>query len=290
MRKIKILYVITLAEVGGAQTHLKSLAERLDKRRFEVNVACSYTGPLIDSLKEIGVRVYELPNLKREISLRDDFKTLIRLIRFCRKEKFDIIHAHSSKAGFLGRVAAYIARVPVIIFSVHGFSFTPENPSIIKKIFISLEFFYGKISSRVICVSSKDMEYAVKEGILSSNRVSNIANGVNIERFSHGNREKIRKEFEFSEEDLVVGMVTRLVDAKGCREFIESAYYFSSKYPETRFLLAGEGPDEAKYRDLAEELVLENRLIFTGVRDDIPDILAGMDIFVLPSYTEALPY
>jgi len=290
MRKIKILYVITLAEVGGAQTHLKTLVERLDKDRFEVTVACSFSGPLVDSLKEIGIRVHELPNLKREISPLNDLKTLLQLIRFCRKEKFDILHAHSSKAGFIGRVAAYIARVPVIIFSVHGFSFTPEKPSILKKIFIAIEFFCGKISSKVICVSGKDMEYAVKEGILSSDRVSNIANGVDIERFSYGDRAKIRKEFELNERKVAVGMVTRIVEAKGCGEFIEAANILSAKFPEIRFLLVGEGPDEERYRNLVEKLGLEDKIIFTGVRDDIPDILAGIDIFVLPSYTEALPY
>ncbi|MBU1627585.1 exopolysaccharide biosynthesis polyprenyl glycosylphosphotransferase, partial [bacterium] len=272
------------------QTHLSSLVERLDKRRFEVTVACSFTGPLIDSLKGLGVRVYELQNLVREISLINDFKTTIQLIKFCRKEKFDILHAHSSKAGFLGRIAAYVARVPVIIFSVHGFAFTPENPSVMKKIFTAIEFFCGKISSKVICVSGKDMEYALKEGILSSDRVSNIANGVDIERFANGKGEKIREEFDLKYDDIVVGMVTRLVDAKGCREFIESARILFSKHPNIRFLLIGEGPDELNYRDLVTKLELGKKFIFTGLRSDIPDMLAAMDIFVLPSYTEALPY
>ena len=290
MRKIKILYVITLAEVGGAQTHVKSLVESLDKKRFEVTIACSFTGPLVDSLKQLGVRVYELPNLVREISIVKDLKTVIQLIKFCRKEKFDILHAHSSKAGFLGRIAAYIARVPVIIFSVHGFSFTPENPSILKKIFMAIEFFCGKISSKVICVSEKDMEFAVKEKILASDRVSSIANGVDFERFSHGSREKIRNEFHFDEKKIVVGMVTRLVDAKGCRELIESAHTLSNKYPELRFLLVGEGPDDEKYHKMVQEFGIKDVFILTGLRDDIPDILAGIDIFALPSYTEALPY
>jgi exopolysaccharide biosynthesis polyprenyl glycosylphosphotransferase len=291
MRKIRILYVITLAEVGGAQTHLQSLIEKLDKERFEITIACSFTGPLVDNLRDLGVRVHELPNLKREISPANDIKTLIHLIRFCRKEKFDILHAHSSKAGFLGRVAGYLARVPVIIFSVHGFAFTPESTSVLRKIFMAIEFFCGRISSKVICVSSKDMEYAVKEGIIPADRISRIANGVNIERFAKaGDRQKIRNEFGFSDGEIVVGMVTRLVDAKGCREFIQSAADLTNKYSHVRFLLVGEGPEHDKYSGLKDELKLGNRLILTGVRDDIPDILVGIDIFTLPSYTEALPY
>ncbi len=290
MRKIKILYIITLAEIGGAQTHLRSLVENLDRENFEITAVTSSTGPLITKLKLMNICVIKCVSMGRELNFRSDLKTLKFLYTLCRKEKFDIVHAHSSKAGFLGRVAAYLAGIPVILFSVHGFAFNVENNFWKKKIYILIEYLAGKFSSHVICVSSRDLEHAIEEGILSAKKVQQIANGVNVKNFYSANRKSTRIALCVKDHEILIGTVARLAKAKGQEYLIQAVSSLVNKYPHVKFLLVGSGKEEGFFKKLIHDLDLENHFILTGDREDIPDLLAAIDIFAFPSLSESMPY
>lgn len=289
-KPIKILYVITSGEIGGAQTHLYDLISKLDRTHFQITVACSPSGPLLDTLTQLAIPVITIPSLKREIDISEDLKTLFTLFRICRRHKFDIMHAHSSKAGFLGRIAAYFARVPVIIFSVHGFAFNPEISPPRKKIYKLLEYLAGKVSRKVICVSRADLDQSINEGILSARRVLQIANGVDVGKFKHKHSEQLRKELGIPLGALVIGMVARLIPEKGQAIAIEAFSKIAHDYPKSYLLLIGDGPARQDYEQLARSLGLAERVLITGYRTDIPEILAALDVFVFTSQFEAMPY
>ncbi len=290
IRVIKILYIITLADFGGAQTHLKHLVSQLDGDTYELTVACPPSGVLVDYLKKQGIRHIPLPFLRREISLINDLRSLYQLYKVCKKEKPDIVHAHSSKAGFLGRLGAYFAGVPFIIFTVHGFSFTPTERRLQRWLFKTIEFVAGIFSRKVICVSAKDMEQALAEGIISAKRLAQIANGVAIEEFSEEKRATTRESLGFSEDHIVLGMVSRMIDEKGIPYLLSAVEVLIKRNDKLRLLLIGGGEMMERYKKWTKQKSLQDRIIFTGFREDIPQLLAAIDIFIHPSLYEAMPY
>jgi len=117
---LKILHIITLSKWGGAQRVCYDVVTNLNRDKFLVEVACKPAGILVEKLREKGIKVYEIPSFRREICLIEDLKTLFSLYKLIKEKKYDIVHCHSTKAGFLGRVAAKLAGVKKIYFTVHG--------------------------------------------------------------------------------------------------------------------------------------------------------------------------
>ncbi|MEW5899647.1 MAG: glycosyltransferase family 4 protein [Bacillota bacterium] len=294
MAKLKILQVITLSETGGAQKVLYHLAAGLSPAVFDVTVACAPGGELVRWLRELGwVRVVEVPHLRREISPLRDMAAFFALYRLMQRERFDVVHCHSSKAGIIGRLAAYLAGVRKIIFTVHGWGITPEQGRLERFFYTWAERLAGLLSTDVVCVSEADRERGLKEKLAPAAKLKVICNGVPAPPAARGDGEDIlRAELGLAETDLVVGTVCRLCRQKNPLFFLEVARNLLSASrlrDNLYFVLIGDGPLKRQCEDYIKQHHLRDRVFLAGSREDAACLMAGFDVFCLFSLWEGLP-
>ncbi len=249
-------------------------------------MACGSGGILVNRLKEEGVSVYEIPTLKRNISIHNDLKALFTLYKLTKKGGYDVVHCHSTKAGLLGRFAAWFAGVKKIFFTVHGWSFynTGEYGHL-HKLLIFLEKIAANVSTKIICVSENDRREGIKNKIAPPEKFVVIHNGISRNSINKG---KLRGEIDVEEKDIVFGMVARLAYPKNPMLFLEAAKIVSARYSNVKFVLVGDGP---YYRECSE-FIWRNGLsnaFLLGFRDNAQDIISDFDVFVLSSRFEGLP-
>lgn len=262
-RRPKVLVLITLAEVGGAQAYVTALLPALAER-YEVVVAAHGPGPLVDAARQAGARFVPLRHVRRPIGPRDVLG-LLELVRLFRRERPDLVHLNSSKVGTLGRVAAAVARVPARLFTVHGWSFSPHTGRA-AVFYRGLERALAPLATTV-CVSAGDL---AKAPWLNGRGVV-IPNAVDVQstpRATHdGGPPRIVS-------------VGRLVNPKDFRTLRRAL--LSLEPNGWRAFVAGDGPQRRHLEDLDGVELL-------GEWDDVPRLLAEADVFVLPSRSEGMP-
>jgi glycosyltransferase involved in cell wall biosynthesis len=293
---IKVLQVLE-ATVGGTRRHLLSLVEGLDKSRFQVEIAAPLirqgtiddTG-FIDEIKALDVRIHRV-NMRRSIQPVADLRALWVLTNLIRREKYDIVHVHSSKAGFLGRIAARLNGVPTV-YTPNGFYFLSNMPTAKVKTYLLLERLAGRLTDCLIAVSESEREQAVNHGLISPARIVVIPNAIDIQRFRPDPviGRQLRIEFGVPDDAMVVGTVARFIEQKDPITFIRAARLIADRMPNVRFLWCGEGPMRHEIEQLAAELELTSVIHFLGYRKDIANLMNVFDMFVLTSIFEGLPY
>jgi glycosyltransferase involved in cell wall biosynthesis len=275
MRRPRVLLLITLAEVGGAQTYVASLLPALADR-FDVAVAAHGPGPLRIAAEEAGVRFIPLRHVRRPIRPWRDLAGFVELVRLLRRERPDILHASSSKAGLLGRLAAFTAGVPIRIFTVHGWAFAAHS-GLSSWLYRWADRLARSFTTVTVCVSESERKAGIRAGTCSAQRTAVIRNGVSLEvpRASHDQP----RPFLLS--------VGRLKAPKDFLTFVRAL----AALPEEAFdaLIVGDGPDRPAVEAEIELLGLGNRVRLLGERDDVPALLARADAFVLASRSEGLP-
>lgn len=219
---------------------------------------------------------------------------------FLRREKFDLVHVHTPVAALLGRIAARLCGVSLVVYTAHGFYFHDDMSTIKRTFFAGLERFAGRFTDLLFTQSSEDEKAAVAERIMPKDRVFTIGNGVDVNRFNTGgdlvgkDSGSIRNEFGISDDHFVIGMVGRQVQEKGILELLEAARILVDKYDDISFILVGDrlNSDHAASVEAAinqTKAALGERLILTGMRSDTPELLSAMDLFTLPSWREGMP-
>jgi glycosyltransferase involved in cell wall biosynthesis len=296
MDRVRVLHVITRLIVGGAQENTLITASELNKSaEWDAAVVCGpQTGPegsLIESAEARGIPLTIEPALVRELNPFRDLGALVRLARLIRRGKFTIVHTHSSKAGILGRWAARLAGAPVIVHTVHGWGFHERQHPALSRLFIYLEKLTLGITDRLIVVSRLDIEKGLEVGIGEPGDYVMIRSGIELDRFGHPlvPGEETRAILGIPAGAPVVGTVTRLSAQKSPLDFVRAASRVAAEMPEAHFLMVGDGPLKSDVDKLVRELGISNRVIMTGLRRDVPELLAAMDIFVLTSLWEGLP-
>ncbi|MCS5696345.1 glycosyltransferase family 4 protein [Desulfofundulus thermocisternus] len=286
MRRRKVLHVIRPAK-GGMKNHLISLLSLGDKNFFEPLVACP-PGNMAREIKEMGIKVFPIP-LVGEISPRSDWRVVRQLVDILTAEKVTILHAHSSKAGLVARIAARIARTPVVFMTVHNSIFYEFWPSWKKTIYALGEKFLARYTHRILTVSEALREELLIKEKLPPEQVITIHNGIDPALYSDEvDRLEVLRSLSLPPSGPLVGTIARLAPQKGLANFIQAAAILCSKH-QVNFMIVGDGPLRKALEQQANFLKLNGRLFFTGERKDIPRILAAMDVFVLPSITEGLP-
>jgi Glycosyltransferase len=291
-KKIRILMGVTLSEMGGAQKVVYDLLASLSSLQYELTLVTSPGGELIDWVKELNrncenkIKIVTLPSLEREISIKNDVKTFIELFRIIKKGRFDIAHFHSSKIGILGRIAAFLAGVPRIFFTAHGWGINEYQSRLKQVLFTFAERMAGIMCSKIICVSDFDMEKCIKKKWANRNKLCVIHNGAAEMPASYG---KLRKELCIPDDELIVGTVMRLKEPKDPMTFIRAAKILIKKKQNVRFIIIGDGPLKEKCIALIKDNGLENKVIMLGKRRDARELLVDFDIFVLLSKWEGLP-
>lgn len=294
-KKIKVLHIITRLIVGGAQENTIYSAELMNGKEYNVHVLSGrQTGPegsLIEDARKRGVQLNIQDNLVREISPLKDIFAFFQLLKFIRNNRYDIVHTHSSKAGILGRWAAWLNRVPVIVHTVHGWGFHRYQHPVVRQFYILAERLSALITDRLIAVTKKDIEKGVAAGIGSKKQYALIRSGIDLNQFSIDNSRKsvIRAGLGIPENAIVIGTVTRLSVQKAPHVFIETAAIVNERSPDTFFVIVGGGTLQGELERLAEKMGIGGRVLFTGIRDDVQDVLHAFDIFMLTSLWEGLP-
>lgn len=298
MRKIKVLHISQAT--GGVQRHVIDVVSRIDKSRFEVAGLCppqdlikgvfSDKESFLEAFRRAGIRAYPLV-MRREISPISDLAAFCRIYSFLKKEKFDVVHTHSSKAGFLGRIAARMAGVPAIVHTPNNFAFDRPRrmaPQII--FYVLLEKFAGLFCDMVFAVCGDEKELAAGLGVLPKKKITLISNFIDTSRLNFGvDRAKKRIELGIRENERVIVSVGRLAAQKSPGDFVLAAEEVLKKNKETRFLFLGDGPLFKETDRLIKKKNLTGAVIILGWRNDSAEIIAASDIFVLSSLWEVLP-
>jgi glycosyltransferase involved in cell wall biosynthesis len=289
MQKVNILFVLTRLELGGAQQQLLELIRRLDKNRFRPFLLTGQDGLLVSEAASIeGLSLKRSCWLKRQICFFEDIIAFFEIYLFIKKHRIAIVHTHSSKAGILGRYAARLAGVKAIVHTIHGWSFNDYQPSWLKKLFISLEKRAARYSNRLIVVSLYDKQKGLASGIGQENQYSLIRYGVDRSRFGSCSPD-MRQRLGLPSSGLVVGMIACFKPQKAIEEFIKAAYNISKAFPKVNFVLVGDGALRKKIEALIAGFNLQSKIVLTGWRRDVPELLSVFDVLVLTSLWEGLP-
>jgi glycosyltransferase involved in cell wall biosynthesis len=289
MRKINLLYVITKLELGGAQKQLLSLISSLDSGGFNLFLFTAKEGFLIEEARSIkGLIIGASRFLERPINPLKDILALLEICVFIRKNRIDIVHTHSSKAGIIGRWAARLSGIKAIIHTVHGWPFHDYQPYLLRKIYIWLERISAKFTDLIIVVSERDKENGLANNIAKAEIYRLVRYGIDKKQFQLKDN-SIRKELGLSDEEVVVGSVACFKPQKSPEDFVKLASRVTQGFPRARFLLVGDGALRPKIKNLISKYNLDSRVILAGWRRDIPRLLSAMDAFVLTSLWEGLP-
>ncbi len=284
MRRIRVTQVLE-ATVGGTGKHLRYLATRLDPARFEVSVICSLQrdpayGEAVQQMRDAGARVEIVP-MMRQISPLADWHAYWEIRRLLRRLQPDIVHAHSSKAGFIARLAARAVGVKAILYTPHCFAFQMEANPLQLMTYRRLERIAGKWTTRLIAVSSEERRLALKAGICPEERIVLLPNGLDLHELDDQlPREQARRELGIGPRQLVVGAVGRLCAQKAPQDFIHAAAEVALERGDIRF---------ESMRRLASSYGRE-LIVFTGQRPDAVRLYSAFDVFVVCSHWEGCPY
>lgn len=290
------LKVCQLCAVDFTLKHfLLPLLDGMRAQGWRVTAVCS-DGPLVGAMRAAGYTIETLP-IARSMNPLLAVRSLVALTRLFRRERFDVLHAHTPVAALIGRLAARLAGVPLIVYTAHGFYFHDEMPRWKRALFVVLERFGGRFTDLLFSQSAEDAEDAVRERIAPRERVLAIGNGIEVASFDParvGAGDTARDALGIPRDAFVVGMIGRQVREKGIAEFLAAAAMVAQAYPQVWFLLVGErlASDHAVGIDAefaTARAALGARLVAPGLRSDVPQLLAAMDLFCLPSWREGMP-
>lgn len=287
-KKLRILQIVASSQ-GGAAEHVVCVSKRINGSRFDFTVVMSEDdGNIIPSdFEKLGVKVV-LFSISKGFSLTE----LLKLWTFIRSYGFDIVHCHGTRAAIFGRLAAGLSkRRPKIAYTIHGFHALHYVNPCKRELMLTLERLLGAFTDAVICVSYSDMESVVKAKLIKKEKVFTVWNGVNIKSFRDIilNKQVKRKELGISVDAFLLTTICRLHPQKDFTTLLRAFKLTLEELPRSQLLVVGDGPLREDLEVQIKRLGLETKVILTGVRRDIPEILAITDVFVLSTLWEGLP-
>jgi glycosyltransferase involved in cell wall biosynthesis len=291
MDRIKVCHIITLLELGGAQQNTLYTVAHLDKNKFEALLITGRGGILDNEAKAIrGVKSYFSSNLVRQLCPARDYLGFVKLWWILLREKPDIVHTHSSKAGILGRWAAKLAGVPVIIHTYHGFGFNDRQPWPVRTLYILAERLTALVTDKFIAVSKDNIDKAEEYGIGIPENYILIRSGIELSKYtSRGGGDAVKRELGIGPGGKVVTTIGPFKPQKNLRDFVAAAEEISKSSPRATFLVIGDGELRPELELQIQAAGLAGRVKLLGWRRDIPELLAATDVFVMTSLWEGLP-
>jgi glycosyltransferase involved in cell wall biosynthesis len=291
-RRYRISHLITRLELGGAQQNTLFCVERHDRERFEVELMAGAGGMLDEEARGIpDAAVHLVPWLKHPIAPFRDLVALLRLRSHFKAARIDLVHTHSSKAGIVGRLAAALAGVPVILHTAHGWSFNDTQPAWLRGLYVALERLAARFSQRLIVVSAFNREKGLRLGVGRPEQYELLHSGIDAELFRtpDNSRESVRAALGFEPAHKIVGTIACLKPQKAPLDFVRAAAAVHAEDDSFRFFIAGDGELRPELQALLAELGLQGVVQLLGWRRDVTDLLHAMDLFLLPSLFEGLP-
>jgi len=291
-RRLHIHHLITKLELGGAQQNTLYCTRHHDRNKFRVSLGTGPGGVLDGEARRIPrAEISFFPDLVREVSPLKDAVFLFKFIRFLRREKVDILHTHSSKAGILGRLAASAARTPVVVHTVHGWGFHDFQRKPVRALYVGLERLVAPLTDVLIAVSRENIDRGLREGIGHRTQYSLVRSGIDTSMYARPGKSRaaVRRSLGIPASAPVVGTVGNFKPQKAPLDFISMAALVLRAVPRAWFVLAGDGELREASERAAERAGIRKRVVFAGWRRDIPDLLGAFDVFALSSLFEGLP-
>ncbi|HKZ57693.1 MAG TPA: glycosyltransferase [Thermodesulfovibrionales bacterium] len=283
MEKINILHIYQNSKIGGVQQQLLSLLKAYSRERFNPIFCC--LGPKEEIGKEIEETKIEFIPLNKLRYNRFSLGIVLELYRLMKKKQIHVVRTHRYRSNLYGRLAAFLAGVPVIIASVHDNYRTDKRPK--RRI---MNRILSKITDKIVAVSEDVKEDIIRYDSINPSKIDVIPNGIDVERFNpEKNTTDIRKEFSLEDDDIVIGFIGRIVPAKGLKYLLNALPYLKKEFKSIKLLIVGEGSLVEELKERAKKNNIFDNILFTGRRRDIPEILASINIFVMPSIAEGLP-
>jgi glycosyltransferase involved in cell wall biosynthesis len=318
---MKIVHIITRLIVGGAQENTLLSCEGQHRDGHEVTLitgpAIGPEGSLMQRAESFGYRVIVIDDMRRAISIGKDYRTYQALVRTIDQLQPDIVHTHSSKAGIIGRWAAWkkcrsqnaegrtntmpglsYAEGPgrtrrwAIVHTIHGLAFTASTSAIVNYVYKLLEKWTAPITDKIVCVADSMTQQSLAAGVGKPSQYVTVYSGMEIAPFLNPpvDRLTMRKQLGVGEEQVVVGTIARLFDLKGHDDLLDLAPQLCSRFPQFRFMWVGDGSLRSSFEKRIADMNLTDRFILTGLVPPtrIPELVNAMDIVAHPSRREGL--
>lgn len=295
-RPIRILRVIARLNVGGPAIHVSLLAHRFGPPDYETTLVCGRIGPGEGDMQyyaeSLGVQPVIIPELGRALHPVRDLVTLWKLYRLIRQVQPDVVHTHTSKAGFVGRVAAWLAGVPVIVHTFHGHAFHNYFGPLLTGLFILLERLTARMSDTIITLTEGlRRELSETYRIARPKQFIVLPLGLDLEAFTVTERKggAFRAAWRIPPAAPLVGIVGRVVPIKNHALFLEAAARVRRRLPAARFVVVGDGELRPEVEAQAAALGLADAVTFTGWQRDLAAIYSDLDVLVISSHNEGTP-
>jgi glycosyltransferase involved in cell wall biosynthesis len=293
---VEILHIITTFSLGGATENTLLSVEGLKSRGHDVWVIAGPSnaseGDMLERAREKGVHVETMPDLMRDIHPWKDFVAFFKLVRLLKARRVRIVHTHSSKAGILGRAAAFVAGTPIIVHTIHGLPFHEYQAKSVYTVYRWAEKVCALFSDKLVTVTDTIREKALRAGVGKASQFVTVRSGFDIEAFSQSRKdgEKLRREFGFQSSDLIIGKIARFSPLKGHRYLIDAIPRIVREVPSAKFFLVGGGELENELRHLIKSKGIERHVVFSGLVNPnrIPEVISIMDVVVHTSLLEGL--
>jgi glycosyltransferase involved in cell wall biosynthesis len=297
--RVKLLRVIARLNVGGPALHVAYLTEGLADRGYDTTLVTGSLARGEESMSQVaenrGARIVMLPHLARDISPLNDALAVFRLAELIRKERPQILHTHTAKAGFVGRIAALLAgnaRPPIVVHTFHGHVLRGYFNPFVTLGFRTLERWLASVTTKLIAVSPEVRDDLVRLGVAPEEKFAVIRLGIELgERVGGGDdvRRETRRQLGIGPDAFVVGWVGRMTAVKRTDDVLRAFRELLDRDVDARLCLVGDGPDRAHMERRAHELGIARRCLFVGYQDDVAPYYEAIDALLLPSVNEGTP-
>jgi len=294
-RPARVMRIIARLNIGGPAIHVALVTAGLNNADFVSTLVTGQISPTEGDMtyfaRERGVEPIVIPDLGREISVVSDLRTLVALIRLIRRERPDIVHTHTAKAGLLGRLAAWLCGVPIIVHTFHGHVFHGYFGRVKTSLFIVLEQIVGLFTTAILTVSDKLRDELIQYRIAPAEKIKVISLGLDLAPIASAPRGSggLRRSLGLDDSTPLVGIVGRLVPIKNHALFLSAAAQVAGAMPDTHFVIVGDGELRGDLERQAGALGLSDKARFMGWRRDLPAIYADLDVVALTSRNEGTP-
>lgn len=289
----KVLHIITrYMNSGGAEKNTRFNIECLDKEKYEIHLALGSDSKLYP--EDLGAKIIRIKPLKRNICPFCEIAAIAKIFLLIKKEKYDLVHTHQSKAGFLGRLAAKLAGTPVIVHTLHGQLFYEGQNFLVKRFYIFLERFCEKFTDKIISVGEDLKNYYLKNKIGDESKYLIIRSNIGLEKFKKAGEmgldeiNRMKREIGIKNSWPIVGMIGRIEKSKGWEKALEAAEKVLNWNQSVKFVFVGDGKLKPALEKRISEKGLKDNFIFIGFRKDVENIIAVFNVFISTSLREGL--
>jgi glycosyltransferase involved in cell wall biosynthesis len=290
---VKVLHVITRLTMGGSSESTIAIIEGLGRAGYDCRLAVGLADSepaVVERARRRGCRIVAIPGLGREVSPVRDLVALAALLRVMIRERPAIVHTHTSKAGFLGRLAARLSRVPAVIHQPHGHIFYGYYGPWLTGVYLAFERLAARWSDRIVTLTDRGAREHRRQGIGHDGQFATVPSGVPTEalRRAAPPRADARAHFAIAPDDFVVVGLGRLVPVKGFDLLVAAMPALLAEVPRTRVMIVGDGPQRGECEARIAELGLGDHVGLVGAAADVPRYLAAADVLAAPSRNEGM--